>query len=152
MHHIQGMKEFFSLLIMVSLCMLPLTAQEATSFHEAYEAQLPSDATIGQIVRGVAGSAEEITHQALEESYGPVWLERYVSEVLRKAFTNTYDKQLASLLPAKHVQVGRAVVRSGLVEVPFCVHTPNYRWGTMVWTNNEDTGWVLLAIEVEPSL
>jgi hypothetical protein len=107
---------------------------------------------IGQIVRGEAGSAEEITKQALGEPYGPVWLERYVSEILRKAFANTYNEQLVSLLPAEQVQVGRAMVRSGLYEVPFCFHSPIYHWGTMVWTSNEKDEWELLAIEVKPLL
>ncbi len=152
MIHIHSMKEFILLLIMLILFIVPLTANEAKSFQEAYEAQLPNDATIGQIVRGEVGSAEEVTRQALGESYGPAWLEDYVSEVLRKAFTNTYDQQLVSLLPAKHVQIGRAVVRSDLYEVPFCLQTPTYRWGTMVWTRNENDGWVLLAVKVEPLL
>ncbi len=152
MHHIEGMKECFSLLILVLLCVVPLSANETLSFPEAYGAQLPSDASIGQIVSGEEGSAEAITRQALMNSYGPGWLEEYVSEVLRKAFTNTYDQQLVSLLPAKQVQVGKAVVRSDLYEVPFCVHEPDYQWGTMVWTRSEDERWVLLAIKIEPSL
>nr|WP_319475181.1 hypothetical protein [uncultured Sphaerochaeta sp.] len=146
------MKVCFSLLIIAISCVFPLLANETLPFSEAYGAQLPSDASIGQIVKGEEGSAEAITRQSLMESYGPAWLEEYVSEVLRKAFTNTYDQQLVSLLPAKQVQVGRAVVRSDLYEVPFCVHKPAYRWGTMVWTRGEDASWVLLAIKVEPSL
>jgi len=152
MHHIKSMKECISLLIIAMFCMGPLSANETLPFHEAYEAQLPSDASIGQIVRGEEGSAEAITRQALMTSYGPGWLEEYVSVVLRKAFTNTYDQQLVSLLPANQVQVGKAVVRSDLYEVPFCVHGPDYRWGTMVWTRGEDERWVLLAIKIEPSL
>lgn len=152
MHHIQGMKECISLLIIVIFCLVPLSANETLPFHEAYEAQLPSDASIGQIVRGEEGSAEAITRQALMNTYGPGWLGEYVSEVLRKAFTNTYDQQLVSLLPAKQVQVGRAVVRSDLYEVPFCVHEPDYQWGTMVWNRSEDARWVLMAIQIESSL
>lgn len=133
-------------------CVVTLSANETLSFPDAYEAQLPSDASIGQIVRGEEGSAEAITRQALMASYGPAWLEQYVSAVLRKAFTNTYDQQLVSLLPANQVQVGKAVVRSDLYEVPFCVHEPDYRWGTMVWNRGEDERWVLLAIKIEPSL
>ncbi|MGD9927910.1 MAG: hypothetical protein AB7S66_10210 [Sphaerochaeta sp.] len=146
------MKECISLLIIAMFCVVTLSANETLSFPDAYEAQLPSDASIGQIVRGEEGSAEAITRQALMASYGPAWLEQYVSAVLRRAFTNTYDQQLLSLLPAKQVQVGRAVVRSDLYEVPFCVHEPDYRWGTMVWNRGEDERWVLLAIKIEPSL
>ena len=145
------MKECISLLIIAMFCMGPLSANETLPFHEAYEAQLPSDASIGQIVNSEEGSAEAITRQALMNFYGPGWIEEFVSEVLRKAFTNTYDQQLASLLPAKQVQVGRAVVRSDLYEVPFCVHEPDYQWGTMVWTRSEDERWVLLAIQIESS-
>jgi hypothetical protein len=152
MYHIQSMGKFFSLLILLHLFIVPLAADETNSFQEAYDAQLPTDAMIGQIVRGEAGSAEEITKQALREPYGPVWLERYVSEILRKAFANTYNEQLVSLLPAEQVQVGRAMVRSGLYEVPFCFHSPIYHWGTMVWTSNEKDEWELLAIEVKPLL
>jgi hypothetical protein len=146
------MKECISLLIIAMFCVVSLSANETLSFPETYEAQLPSDASIGQIVRGEEGSAEAITRQALMASYGPAWLEQYVSAVLRKAFTNTYDQQLVSLLPANQVQVGKAVVRSDLYEVPFCVHEPDYRWGTMVWNRGEDERWVLLAIKIEPSL
>lgn len=152
MHHIKSMKECISLLIIAMFCVVTLSANETLSFPDAYEAQLPSDASIGQIVRGEEGSAEAITRQALMASYGPAWLEQYVSAVLRKAFTNTYDQQLVSLLPANQVQVGKAVVRSDLYEVPFCVHEPDYRWGTMVWNRGEDERWVLLAIKIEPSL
>ena len=152
MHHIQSMKEIFLFPILLCLCVVPLAADETNSFQEAYDAQLPTDAMIGQIVRGEAGSAEEITKQALGEPYGLVWLERYVSEILRKAFANTYNEQLVSLLPAEQVQVGRAMVRSGLYEVPFCFHSPIYHWGTMVWTSNEKDEWELLAIEVKPLL
>ncbi len=146
MHHIQGMKAFFSILTVFLLICVVLPAQ---GFPGQHEPQLPIDATIGQIVEGEEGSVEAVTKEALAASYGPQWVNQYVTDVLRKAFVSTYGDLLGSLLPAKQIQTGRAKVRGNLYEVPFCLHEPVYRWGTMVWTREEKTDWYLVAVAVD---
>ncbi len=90
-----------------------------------------------------------MTLQSLGETYSPTWIDAYVGVALRKAFTNTYDTQLATKLPLRDIQIGRSVMRAGLYEVPFCYHEPSYGWGTMVWTKGEDETWALLALSFQ---
>ncbi|MGE4453668.1 MAG: hypothetical protein AB7D92_03970 [Sphaerochaeta sp.] len=146
MHHIQDMKAFFSILTVFLLICVVLPGQ---GFPGQHEPQLPIDANIGQIVTGEEGSAEAVTKEALGTPYDPPWVDQYVTEALRKAFVSTYGDLLGSLLPAKQIQTGRAKVRGNLYEVPFCLHEPVYRWGTMVWTREAEMGWYLVAVAIE---
>ncbi|MGH0053057.1 MAG: hypothetical protein ACQ5SW_06690 [Sphaerochaetaceae bacterium] len=145
------MKEIISLVTLLIVLSFPLVAMETREFQAEYEPLLPLDATIGQIVEGEPGSAEEATREALGGTYSPAWIERYVSETFRKAFVNTYETLLLSLLPADQLQVGKATIRTNLYEVPFCIHMPVYRWGTMGWTRDEAGKWVLLTVSVNHS-
>lgn len=134
------------IILLLFFSSLALDARDAILARLSY--QLPVHASIGQVVQVQQGSAEEKTMQALESAYSQVWVDGYVPASLRQAFVYTYDSLLVSLLPVKEVQIGKAVKRDVLFEVPFAVYQPSYRTGTMIWTPDEAGDWVLLSLTV----
>ncbi len=103
--------------------------------------QLPYDQYIGQVVEPIQGSAEWMTQKALGEQYSLAWIETYVPQALAQGFVFTYQKQLSPILPAEHIQLGKAVERGELYEVPFiCTDGPSLLWGTFVWMKEAQDG------------
>lgn len=124
--------------------MLPLLSVAGTA--TAY--LLPINSDIGQVVEGESGTIESYAKEALTTPYTPEWVERYIPPSLVQGFVHTYDATLASLLPVSTIQMGRAIHRTHLWEVPFAIIEPAYRWGSMVWMDQSDGRWALLSISI----
>lgn len=134
-------RNYCILLVVLLLVWLPLFAQT--------EYLLPIDSHIGQIVLPEPGSVEYQAHVALSSPYSLTWIETFVPEFLRSGFTFAYDDLLSGLLPVSQLQIGRAMQRGHLFEVPFTYHEPYNGWGTTIWMLNEDEHFVLLSISLE---
>ncbi len=109
---------------------------------------LPYNRDIGQLVEPEAASIEAYAENALSSAYSPEWVATYIPPSLQVGFVHTYDGLLSDLLPAKAIQMGKAVERTQLWEVGFVVTEPTYRWGSMVWIAQDDGRWALLSISV----
>lgn len=109
---------------------------------------LPINRDIGQIIEPDPTQVEAYAKGALTDAYTPEWVETYVPPSLAVGFVHTYNDLLASLLPAHGIQMGRAVQRTHLWEVGFVVTEPTYRWGSMVWMDQNDGRWALLSISI----
>lgn len=109
---------------------------------------LPINRDIGQVIEVEPGTIEAYAKQALSVAYTPEWVESYVPPSLVQGFVHTYDAILASLLPVSTIQMGRAIHRTHLWEVPFAIIEEPYRWGSMVWMDQSDGRWALLSISI----
>lgn len=109
---------------------------------------LPINSDIGQVIEGESGTIESYAKEALTTAYTPEWVERYIPPSLMQGFVHTYDTLLASMLPVSTLQMGRAIHRTHLWEVPFAIIEPAYRWGSMVWMDQSDGRWALLSISI----
>lgn len=127
------------MIFLVPLCVL-------TSAPSSY--LLPINSDIGPIVEGDAATIEGYARQALTTPYTLEWVEAYIPPSLAQGFVITYGELLSTILPVPRIQMGKAIQRTHLWEVPFAIIEPTYRWGSMVWIDQDDGRWALLSISI----
>jgi hypothetical protein len=85
-----------SLLLPVAVSALPLATGLAVGFGDAV---YPSDVNIGPLAPPGLDEVASMTAEALSEPWGPEWVDRYVAEKNRLAFSVSFNDLLARLLP-----------------------------------------------------
>lgn len=138
------------LLLLFTVMVIPLyaTRYEDSFILEYTQLKLPVDNVIGQMVQPKEGSVEELTLNALTQSFSLDWIETYVPEDLRNAFTKNFSKDLAKILPLKGVQVAGAVRRGNLFEVAIRYTEPEKGYGTVAWMETENVGYSMISVQL----
>lgn len=114
-----------------------------------HAAILPKNVDIGQIIEPQEGSVEALAKDALSEPYTLDWIQRYVPASLQAGFVHTNDEALSTILGSTAIQMAKAIRRTQLWEVPFCIFGEEYWWGVMVWVEQNPGSWALLSLSLE---
>lgn len=126
----------------IPLSALPLGTQLSFTYGTP---TLAKDPSIGLLIEPEEGSVEALSSQAISMAYSKEWIERFVSEDLRFAFTRTYDQVLAKLLPQSSISVGKAIRGNDMIEVPLRFG-PDMKYGSFVWIEVSEGVYTLVSI------